>query len=334
VARTYANLHSLLRASRNFESADACYAEAVAFCERHELTTYALYMRASHGAALAVRGRWDEAVAICREVLAEQPVPTTTIDPKIVLGSILIRRGDPDGLRHLDEAVSVATRADIADLRCAAHVARAEAHWLQGARDAAVTDLRVAAEVAQGIDPWTRAVVASWQQRLRTPTTVSWDDAPPAFASCRDHDFNSAAKFWDDLSSPYDAALALLDAGTETELREALQRFEALGATATERHTRRRMRALGIRGIPSGAQHFARANPAGLTRREQEVLMRVSAGLTNAQIAEELVLSPRTVDHHVSALLGKLGASSRALAVERATALGLLGDQRGPSSQK
>ena len=61
--------------------------------------------------------------------------------------------------------------------------------------------------------------------------------------------------------------------------------------------------------------------------------MRLSAGLTNPQIAEELVLSPRTVDHHVSALLAKLGASSRALAVERAAALGLLGDHRNSSSE-
>jgi DNA-binding NarL/FixJ family response regulator len=163
---------------------------------------------------------------------------------------------------------------------------------------------------------------------------VSWEDVPAPFARFREEDFSAAAKLWDGLNRPYDAALALLDDASETALRQALQRFQTLGAAAAERLTRRRMRALGIRGIPAGAQHFARANPAGLTRREQEVLIRVSAGLTNAQIAEELVLSPRTVDHHVSALLAKLGASSRASAVERAAALGLLGPDRKSSSEK
>jgi DNA-binding CsgD family transcriptional regulator len=94
------------------------------------------------------------------------------------------------------------------------------------------------------------------------------------------------------------------------------------------------MRNLGIRGIPSGAHHSTRANPAGLTRREHEVLLRVGAGMTNAQIADELVISPRTVDHHVSALLTKLGATSRSMAVQRAVALGLLALNRGRPPEK
>jgi DNA-binding CsgD family transcriptional regulator len=54
--------------------------------------------------------------------------------------------------------------------------------------------------------------------------------------------------------------------------------------------------------------------PAALTDREAEVLRLVAQGLTNAQAAERLFLSPRTVDFHLRSIYGKLGVSSRAAA--------------------
>ena len=59
-----------------------------------------------------------------------------------------------------------------------------------------------------------------------------------------------------------------------------------------------------------------RAHPLGLTRREQEVLDLISAGLTNAEIARKLFISAKTVDHHVSAVLAKLGVPTRAAAAK------------------
>jgi DNA-binding NarL/FixJ family response regulator len=85
------------------------------------------------------------------------------------------------------------------------------------------------------------------------------------------------------------------------------------------------MRALGIRSIPAGPRTATRADPLGLTRREREVLEQICAGHSNAEIAAKLVLSPRTVDHHVSAVLTKLGAPTRGAAAARAARLGLAG---------
>jgi DNA-binding NarL/FixJ family response regulator len=76
-------------------------------------------------------------------------------------------------------------------------------------------------------------------------------------------------------------------------------------------HLRRRLRAAGVRRIPRGPRPASRAGPGGLTPREVEVLDLVVQGATNAQIAHALVISPKTVDHHVSAVLGKLGVASR-----------------------
>jgi DNA-binding NarL/FixJ family response regulator len=70
------------------------------------------------------------------------------------------------------------------------------------------------------------------------------------------------------------------------------------------------MRSLGLR-VPTGPRQSTRSNPAGLTARQLEVLALISEGRTNAEIAERLVLSPRTVEHRVAAVLAKLGASTR-----------------------
>ena len=74
---------------------------------------------------------------------------------------------------------------------------------------------------------------------------------------------------------------------------------------------RRQLRADGVKRIPRGPRPASRAAPGGLTPRESEVYAHLVAGATNAEIAEALVISPKTVDHHVSAVLGKLGATSR-----------------------
>jgi DNA-binding NarL/FixJ family response regulator len=129
---------------------------------------------------------------------------------------------------------------------------------------------------------------------------------------------------WDALGCPYEAALALAFSDDEAHLRDAVARFDRLGATAAVGAVRRRMRQLGIRSIPVGSRSTTRANPAGLTRREQEVLELLCESLSNEQIAERLVLSVRTVDHHVSAILGKLGVASRQLAAETAQRSGLV----------
>jgi DNA-binding NarL/FixJ family response regulator len=87
---------------------------------------------------------------------------------------------------------------------------------------------------------------------------------------------------------------------------------------------RQRLRELGAGGVPSGPRATTRAHPAGLTRRESEVLQGLARGLTNAELAAELFLSERTVEHHVSNVLGKLGVSSRAQARQEAERRGLL----------
>jgi DNA-binding NarL/FixJ family response regulator len=84
------------------------------------------------------------------------------------------------------------------------------------------------------------------------------------------------------------------------------------------------LRQRGVRAASRGPRASTRANAAGLTRRQMEVLRLIDRGLSNAEIAERLCLSVKTVDHHVSAILAKLEASTRGEAAARARRSGLV----------
>ena len=80
--------------------------------------------------------------------------------------------------------------------------------------------------------------------------------------------------------------------------------------------------------MPSGPRASTRSNAAGLTARELDVLPFLVDGLRNAEIAERLFLSPRTIDHHVSAILRKLNVQRRGQAATAAERLGLREDRQ------
>jgi DNA-binding NarL/FixJ family response regulator len=138
----------------------------------------------------------------------------------------------------------------------------------------------------------------------------------------------AAAVRWGELECPSEAALALADTGEEDALRTALDELGALGARPAAAIVMRRLRSGGARRIPRGPRPQTRANPAGLTGRELEVLALLAENLRNAQIADRLVVSEKTVDHHVSAILRKLDVRSRGEAVAAADRTGLVAAHR------
>ena len=81
------------------------------------------------------------------------------------------------------------------------------------------------------------------------------------------------------------------------------------------------LQSLGLR-VPRGPRPSTRSNRAGLTGRQLEVLALLGEGLSNAEIADRLVVSPRTAEHHVAAVLQKLGAPTRRDAARHALEAG------------
>jgi DNA-binding CsgD family transcriptional regulator len=183
---------------------------------------------------------------------------------------------------------------------------------LQGDSDA--VERAVGAALAAAInlgEPWRLGELAVWLKRVgRLPGEFNHPVAHPHALELAG-DWRAAAAEWNRLACPYEQGLALL-AGDEAALREALRIFDALGAAPAASIVRQRLHALGARDVQRGPQARTRTDPHGLTRREREILDLLVQSLSNRAIARKLHRSERTVEHHVSALLGKLGAASRA----------------------
>ena len=172
--------------------------------------------------------------------------------------------------------------------------------------------------------PWHTGELGLWRRRAgdraRLPVF-----AAPAFARQVAGDWRRAAALWERLGCPYERARALAE-GDEPAQLAALEIFDRLGARPDLERLRRRMRALGVRRIPRGPRPATRGNPFGLTAREAEIALLLGRALTNARIGARLHISPKTVDHHVSAILGKLGVASRDEAGRMALKIGLTSD--------
>jgi DNA-binding NarL/FixJ family response regulator len=166
-----------------------------------------------------------------------------------------------------------------------------------------------------------RAELGYWMARLGRPVVPDSSDHPYALHAMGR--WREAAVAWRAAGSPYEYAAALADSTDPDDLLTALAELDPLGAEPLARRVRARLRAAGVNHIPRGPADETRQNPAGLTGRQLEVLRLLEQSLTNAEIAEQLVLSVRTVDNHVAAVLAKLGARSRREAATRATELGV-----------
>ena len=323
VGRAYVNTYAMYVDEKAFASGEAYYTDGVAYCDEHDLTSYSIFLRSQRTNMLERTGRWDEAVAIAGELLLRGgPSPGIRLCPLNRLGTIRARRGEPGVWECLDEAVGYADGAGEAQNIVPVRLERAEARWLEGDQAAAVREAELAHDSGAGCDQWGRGALAVWLMRTGSNLGVSGSLAGP-YQRQLDGDWTGAARLWQELACPYEAAMALLDSTDEDALREALQILAGLRATAVIRVARRKMRDLGFRSIPAGPRTATREHPLGLTRREHEVLDLIVGGHTNAEIAEQLFISAKTVDHHVSAVLAKLGAPSRNVAASEAVRLGL-----------
>ena len=326
--RAYINLLAAMGHRREWAPAEPYLEEGIEFTREHGLEAWEHCLLGGRAMTDLAAGRFDEAAATAGEVLtrAWDDHASARLEPLCVLGLVRARRGDPQAWEPLDEALEAAEADGSPQFLRAVVPARAEAAWLEGRAEA--VDRETAATLALAVelrDGWLAAELLTWRRRAGCPD-IGDDgthlDGPGALTLAGDH--RAAAEAWEALEHPYEAALARSDADDEDMLREAHEALQALGAKPAAAIVARRLRARGARNLRRGPQARTRDNPAGLTGRELEVLELLAEGLRNVDISRRLLLSEKTVDHHVSAILRKLGVRSRGHAATEALRLGLL----------
>ena len=298
-------------------------AQALAYAQEHEIHSLVGY-NATMIAWLRLRaGDWDEAERLARsEIERSRTVPQLLANT--VLTELAIRRGDPDASERLADLAAQADRTD--ELQRLAPVLELETEWalLHGEP----MPRERFAKVLEKIRPrhrfggWGALRAAAWGSVAGIEIESDRPASAP-LAAMLDRDWRGAADAFAELGWIYDRALMLSLLADEEPLTEAIEIARRLGAEPLTRRVAGRLREQGL-NVPRPARESTLANPAGLTARQLEVLALVARGLTNAEIAEHLVVSPRTAEHHVAAVLTKLGAATRRDAASRASELGLV----------
>ncbi len=321
--RGFANLYQFAVDRYRVHQYEWCYTEGIQYTEDHEIGTFGVCLLGGRVDALQRLGRWDEATAIGREAASGIVSPVNRMHLLVPLATIGARRGSEGTWDLLDECAALAAGVDEPEWTIAVATARLEAHWLAGSPRVGVEGARTAFDIALRTgDAWSLGPLALWMRRSGA-LDVAPTGLPEPFALELAGDALGAAEIWQRWDAPYEAAMAIASAGDEASLRDALDRLTALGAEATAAVIRRMLRDLGARSVPRGARAATRANPHGLTPRETQVLALVAEGLANSEISKRLFISERTVDHHVSNVLSKVGVGSRTAAAREAERLGI-----------
>ncbi|MFK4104945.1 ATP-binding protein [Streptomyces sp. NPDC019531] len=321
--RSYANIIWTLLDNLQYDEADAFLPPAMELADRAEHLGFLNYLHVELAMRRLAAADWGDAEKHAEYgmhdfVPARCPALT-------VLARVRARCGRPGVDELLTEAWDIAVGTKELQRMGPVAVARAEAAWLCG-------DVKGVIEAAEPVHAQAsrlpgaphRPELGYWLTKAGHP--VPPDDSDHPYALQARGQWARAAALWQAAGCPYEQAAALAESPDPADKLAALAAFDALGAEPAARLLRVELRRLGVRRIPRGPLAATRENPAGLTERQLQVIRLLAEGLTNAEIAARLVVSVRTIDNHVRAVLDKVDAPGRRQAAVRAAELGLLPD--------
>lgn len=323
VGRAYTNLASCAAMDRRFDEALQHALDGIAYCRERDLDSWTRYMQSWQVVSLTELGRWDEAVAVAGQLLGHPDLsPVAAIPASAAVARIEALRGtDPAG-RLAPVAALAGSSGElqrIAPVTCA----RAEVAWLRGHTDRIEAIVGPAWELpGRAREPWLDGELRWWRSLGGLVDEVP-SSVPTPYALMLGHRYPEAADAWEERQCPIWAAYCRGLATDPAPAQRALAALANLGAQGAIEGLLRTRRDRGLE-LPRRPRPGNRERVGQLTTRELEVLRLLAEGLSTAEIADLLVLSPRTVEHHVSAVLQKSAEPTRARAVAAAGRLGLL----------
>ncbi len=322
-ARAFTNLSSSSVTMRRFTEAEHHLSAGIAYCAERDLDSWEHYMTAWRARLLAEQGRLDAADELARRLLARPHLPgVVRIPATVVVAQVALRRGE-DASALLAEGSELASRTNEAQRLVPVATVLAEAAWLAGR----IEDIPAALDDAWQTSfdrpqSWAVGELASWFAVAGSPREPPVP-LPEPFRLMVAGEWRAAAGLWSEIGAPLWQAICLARDPDLESARHALEIIDEVSAPVVRAAVLRDRRASGL-SLPRGPRSPERDDGTGLTNRELDVLALLVEGLSNAGIADALVLSPKTVGHHVSSVLAKLGEPTRARAVATAVRRGIV----------
>ncbi|WP_130504467.1 AAA family ATPase [Microterricola gilva] len=322
----FSNLVAIDIEERRFREAEDVLAQSIPVTIAREIPICYQWQTGMRARLHLLRGHWAASAEDAAAILDEGSAPLASVWPHLVLALVALRTSgdDPTVAEHLDTAWGLALELGESLMILGTLAAIAERSWVGGADDTRLQESTAHMAVAASLPgtEWAIGELAVWLARLgRAPELLARVAEPHRLELAGAH--AEAAAAWGALGSPFEASLAELHGTNRDAAVGALVRLEEMGLDATAARARALLAAAGVRGLPAPRRTSTKSNPSGLTNRQLDVARLVAKGLTNAELATNLYISPKTADHHVSAILAKLGLSSRREIARRAAEFGI-----------
>ncbi|HET8987356.1 MAG TPA: LuxR C-terminal-related transcriptional regulator, partial [Humibacillus sp.] len=335
----YSNLSAIDIEQRRYREAEEVLARSIPITVERDVPLCNQWQTAMRARLHLHRARWAAAVEDASAVLEGGGAPLASMWPHVVLGLVALRGidatedepgADRDGAAalHLDAAWELAERLDEPLARLPVLSALAEQAWVLHRDDTRLIEVGPTLASVSSLPgvSWAMGDLAVWLDRIgSTPgvVDVSQLDVAEPFRLELHGLHDSASRWWAGAGAPFESALAAAHADDAATARAGVEDLDALGAHVTAQRCRTALHEKGVATPTRGRRASTRANPSGLTNRQLDVARLMARGLTNAELAQSLYISPKTADHHVSAVLTKLGLRTRREVVRHAADLGL-----------